>query len=62
MCGIRSCLVLVQWMTGGKATKYEEGSGEPGPRPVKQGGNGNWDVDMEKQAERARAQREEYKR
>jgi hypothetical protein len=61
MCGIRSCMALIQWMTGGTATKYGEDGGEQGPRPVKKGDDGKWDLDMEKQAERARAQREGYK-
>jgi hypothetical protein len=54
-------MVLIQWMTGGTATKYEEGSGERGPKPVKMGESGKWDLDMEKQAARAKAQREGYK-
>ncbi|KAE9369634.1 hypothetical protein N431DRAFT_427800 [Stipitochalara longipes BDJ] len=61
MCGIRSCLALIQWMTGETATKYEPDSGEPGPRPVVKGESGKWDLDMEKQAARAKAQREGYK-
>jgi len=52
-------MAVLQWMTGEKATKYEEGSGEPGPRPVKKGESGKWDIDMEKQAARAKAQRGE---
>jgi hypothetical protein len=48
-------------MTGGTATKYEEGSGELGARPVKKGESGKWDIDMEKQAARAKAQREGHK-
>lgn len=43
MCGIRSCMALLQWMTDGKATK-NEGEVEEGPRPVKKGGDGKWDV------------------
>ena len=61
MCGIRSCLSLIQWMTGETATKYEPGSDETGPRPVVKGESGKWDLDLEKQAARAKAQREGYK-
>jgi len=40
MCGIRECLNLLQWVTGGKATKHKDGEekddlGDLGPRPVK---------------------------
>ena len=53
-------MVLIQWITGGTATKYEEGSGEQNHRPMKKDESGNWEIDIEKQAARAKAQREGY--
>ena len=46
MCGFRDCLAILQWVTGGKATKYDgdEEDGELGPRPVGGAGDGKWDV------------------
>lgn len=57
MCGIRSCLALLQWTTDEKATKYD-GDASEAPRPMKKEGV-KWDrVDVEKQAARAKEQRE----
>jgi len=52
-------MTILQWMTGGTATKYEGSEEELSPRPMKKDAQGGkWDIDMEKQAERARAQRD----
>ncbi|KAH8600965.1 hypothetical protein B0O99DRAFT_681822 [Bisporella sp. PMI_857] len=49
MCGIRECLGLLQWMTGGKATKHKDGEEKDGdeilsPRPMKKESE-KWKVD-----------------
>lgn len=50
MCGIRECLSLLQWMTKGKATKYDDQ--EEGPRPVMVGRDGKWGVDEKRGGEK----------
>jgi hypothetical protein len=53
-------MAVLQWMTGETATKHEGGEDALGPRPMKNEG-GKWDLDVEKQAARAAAQRGEKK-
>jgi hypothetical protein len=57
MCGIRECMGILQWMTGGKATKHDDGSadengGHLGPRKVGKGQDGKWDVEEKGKGEK----------
>ena len=56
MCGIRECLNLLQWVTGGKATKHKDGEekddlGDLGPRPVKKDAE-KWTADHGEKGEK----------
>lgn len=56
MCGIRECLNLLQWVTGGKATKHQDGEGKDedghlGPRPVKKESE-KWTADQGEKGEK----------